>query len=289
MSSPMPALLRGLVDDAAVFPPGNATVPDAVAQHAGHRASSYAAAVGPLLLPASGVVELDAVLGAGRWPGDGPLRVVLVSRPGAEPAALTRAVDALADDHRVETVGAELGWYEGWSDHLAGHLPLAVELPRGADLDRALAEVRSAHREGLRVIAKFRTGPTTTWPWPEEHELADLIGMLAPDVPFKLTGGLHHAVRGSYEVAGTAEENHGLLNVLLATAAGLERASVDEIAGLLAVTDARALAGLVAAWTDANTGAVRAAFTSYGCCTVTDPLGELADLGLLTSPTEGSA
>ncbi|MGL4175437.1 MAG: hypothetical protein ACRCSN_05100 [Dermatophilaceae bacterium] len=287
MSSPVPALLRGLVDDAAVFPPGNATMPDAVARHAGHRASSYADAVGPLLLPADGVAELGAVLDTDRWPGDRPLRIGLVSRPGADPTVLADATTALAEDGRVEVVGAELGWYEGWYDDLAGDLPLAVELPRGADLDRAFAEVRSAHREGLRVIAKFRTGPTPSWPWPDERELGDVIRLLAPEVPFKLTGGLHHAVRGVYEVDGTPEHNHGLLNVLVATASALEHASATEVAGLLAATDAQALAALVAAWTDTTVGAVRTAFTSYGCCTVTDPLGELADLGLLPHPTEG--
>ncbi|MGL5816392.1 MAG: hypothetical protein ACRCYR_02435 [Phycicoccus sp.] len=281
MSSPVPTLLRGLVDDAAVFPPGNATVSDAVAQHAVHRTSSYAGAVGPLLLPASAVAELGAVLDAGRWPHPGPLRIGLVSRPGADPTVLTEAVASLAADDRVETVGAEIGWYERWYDDLAGRLPLAVELPRGTDRDRAVAEVRSAHREGLGVIAKFRTGPTPTWVWPDERELADVIRLLAPTAPFKLTGGLHHAVRGSYEVGGLAEENHGLLNVLLATAAALEGAPVAEVSGLLAVTDAQVLADLAAGWTDSTTRTVRATFTSYGCCTVTDPLGELAGLGLL--------
>ncbi|MGL5930726.1 MAG: hypothetical protein ACRCY8_17490 [Dermatophilaceae bacterium] len=286
MSSPVPALLRGLVDDAAVFPPGNATMPDAVARHAGHRTSSYADAVGPLLLPATGVAELDTALGTGRWPDDRPLRIGLVSRPGADPTVLAEATTALAEDGRVEVVGTEIGWYEGWNE-LAGNLPLAVELPRGADLDRAVTEIRSARENGLGVIAKFRTGPTSSWPWPDERELGDVIRLLAPGVPFKLTGGLHHAVRGVYEVDGAPEHNHGLLNVLVATAAALEHASATEVAGLLAVTDAHALAALVAAWTGTTVGAVRAAFTSYGCCTVTDPLGELAELGLLPHPTEG--
>ena len=100
-------------------------------------------------------------------------------------------------------------------------------------------------------------------------------------MPFRLTGGLHHAVRGTYAVAGVPEENHGLLNVLLATSAALSGAGHEEVAGLLALRDGAALAELVAAWPDATAARVREAFTAYGCCTVTDPLGELADLGLL--------
>ena len=56
----------------------------------------------------------------------------------------------------------------------------------------------------------------------------------------------------------------------------------DEVAGLLAVRDAQALAALVGAWTPETATRVRAAFTAYGCCTVTDPIDELTALNLLT-------
>src|SRR5437764_5232024 len=46
-------LMLGLVDDAAVFPPGNASVPDAVRAHRQHRSSWYADLVGPLLVRSS--------------------------------------------------------------------------------------------------------------------------------------------------------------------------------------------------------------------------------------------
>ena len=85
-------------------------------------------------------------------------------------------------------------------------------------------------------------------------------------------------------MAGIPEENHGVLNVLVATSAALAGAGQDEVAALLAVHDAVALADLVAAWPDATAARVREGFTAYGCCTVTDPVGELADLGLLTRP-----
>ena len=48
----LPRSSHGLVDDAAVFPPGNAALPDAVAAHREHRAAWYADLVGPLLVPA---------------------------------------------------------------------------------------------------------------------------------------------------------------------------------------------------------------------------------------------
>ncbi|MBR7742922.1 hypothetical protein KC207_06430 [Phycicoccus sp. BSK3Z-2] len=281
MSSTTSPLLCNLVDDAAVFPPGNAPLPDAVAAHRCHRAAPHAGAVGPLLVPASTAGDLLGVLDAD--PGDTPLRVGVVARPGTDPPVLRDGLALLLADPRVEVAGAELGWTPDWRrQDLPGSLPLALEVPREhAARDAALADIRVSVAEGDAVVAKFRTGPTPTWPWPDETELAHVLrAMTAAPVPFKLTGGLHHAVRGTYVVDGTPEENHGVLDVLVATAAALDGASVDELAALLAVRDAPALAEIVLAWSEATTARVRAAFTAYGCCTVTDPLGELADLGI---------
>ena len=236
-------------------------------------------ASGPLLVPAASVADLVRVLDeqdavAAPTSRAAPLELVLVARPGADPATVTAAVDALRDDTRVRVVGAELGWYAGWYEALAGLLPLAVEMP--ARCRRRPGVRRGPHRAprgSAPSSLKFRTGPTPTWAWPDEAELASFLRLVAPEVPFKLTGGLHHAVRGTYEVAGVPEENHGVLNVLLATSAALERADADEVTALLAIRDAAALADLVAAWPDATAARVRAAFTAYGCCTVTDPAG----------------
>ncbi len=283
-------LLHRLVDDAAVFPPGNAPLAEAVAGHAVHRSAWYADAIGPLLVPAASVADLVRVLDlrdAVAAPGAvaAPLALVLIARPGADPAMTAAALDALSDDPRVRVVGAELAWHEGWRDLGLGDLALALEVPRGDDSAVAVADVHTARGAGRRVVAKFRTGPTPTWAWPDEAELAGFIGLCAQlGVPFKLTGGLHHAVRGRYAVDGIPEENHGVLDVLVATAAALAGASAPELAALLAVRDSTALAGLVTAWPDATAAAVREAFTAYGCCTVTDPVGELAALGLLPRP-----
>jgi hypothetical protein len=290
MPSPMPTLLRHLVDDAAVFPPGNSSLPEAVRGHAVHRASTYADAVGPLLLPAGDARTVADLLDREGWPGTGALRVGLIARPGTDPALVTDAVVSLAGGDRVAVAGVEFGWYEGWRELGLGRIWRALEVGRTAgDLGPALADIRAARRQGHPVLAKFRTGPTPVWPWPDEHEVAGFLrATLEHEVPFKLTGGLHHAIRGSYRVDGLLEENHGLLNVLVAVAAALDDACAADIAGLLARTDAPALAAMVGAWTADTTTAVRAAFTSYGCCTVTDPLGELADLGLGLAPPKGA-
>lgn len=287
MSSSTASLLGGLVDDAAVFPPGDSPLPTAVEQHARHRDAAYGSAVGPLLVPASATDDLLRVLDDGRWTRPEPLDLGVVARPGTDPAVLREALAVLAADPRVDVRAAELGWSPDWRRlDLPGDLPLALEVPRDREAqDRALADVRDSVAEGDRVVAKFRTGPTPAWPWPDEAGLASFLAAAATArVPFRLTGGLHHAVRGTYEVAGVPEENHGVLNVLVATAAAIEDAGQEELAALLAVRDAPALADLVLAWTPDTVHRVRAAFTGYGCCTVTDPLGELDDLGLRPAP-----
>jgi hypothetical protein len=287
MSTSVPGLLRALVDDAAVFPPGDSPLPAAVCGHGEHRAAWYTEAVGPLLVPAAAAGELLEQLDAGRWTGPGALRVAVVARPGTDPAVLDEGLAVLGADHRVEVAGAELGWSAGWRRlGIPGEVPLALEVPRGgADQAEALADIRASVAEGDDVVAKFRTGPTPTWPWPDEDELAAFLhAATASPVPFKLTGGLHHAVRGAYEVGGDLEENHGVLNVLAATAAALDAAPREELTGILATRDTGALVATVGGWAPATGERVRRALTSFGCCTVTDPVGELVDLGLLTAP-----
>lgn len=293
---PAPALFMRLIDDAAVFPPGSSPLPQAVADHRHHTTQWYALLTGSLLVPATSWRELTEIVAGLEDAGD-VLRVGLISRPGGDAAVLHEAIDGLAEHPTIEAVGAEFGWYDGWlgewaSDSdadAAGLRTLAIEIPRGADQARALDEVRDAYRSGgldRDVVAKFRTGPTPTWEWPDEDELAGFLVAVAGDeagrVPFKLTGGLHHAVRGQYVPAGgQLEDNHGLLNVLVATEAARCGAEQAEVAQVLADTVPARLASTVAGWDDETVEAVRESFVSYGCCTVTDPIGELSALGLL--------
>ncbi len=278
-----PDLFRALVDDAAVFPPGNASLPDAVSRHREHRATAAADVVGPLLVPAGSHAELTRVLA--QEPAGETLQVGLIARPGSDTRALALARDALADVEGVGVAGAELGWQWDWRSLGIEDLAMALEIPRGPEHDAALVDARTARSEGLPVVAKLRTGATSSWPWPDEDELAAFLCVTAAaGLPFKLTGGLHHAVRGSYPVDAVAEENHGLLNVLVGTASALEDAPREEVSALLAVRDAEALAAIVSSWSASTVTAVRERFTAFGCCTVTDPIAELTELGLLPSP-----
>lgn len=267
-----PSLFASLVDDAAVFPPGNAPLPEAVRRHRLHRTSGYAACVGPLLVPASAARDLAGLL-------DGtPLTVVVIGRPGTPRVEVATAVRQLRSTALVEVTGVELGWTPDWRATDFGGLPVSLEVPRGADQLAAIADIAADASDSVALQAKFRTGATETWAWPDERELATFIRTaIDHDLGFKLTGGLHHTVRGTHD----GQEQHGLLNVLAAVRWALNGEDVDELVPLLAERDPAVLVPQITRMSAADAAIVRAFFTAYGCCEVTDPIGELTTLGLV--------
>jgi hypothetical protein len=142
----------------------------------------------------------------------------------------------------------------------------------------AIADIAADASDSVALQAKFRTGATEAWTWPDEQELAAFIrASIDHDLGFKLTGGLHHAVRGTHG----SEEQHGLLNVVCAVRWALNGEEVDELVPLLAERDTATLVAQVVRMSAADASIVRAFFTAYGCCGVLDPIGELAALGLI--------
>ena len=55
----MDALFAGLIDDAAVFPPGSASVPEAVRRHREHRSAWYDPLIGPLVVPDTELAQVS--------------------------------------------------------------------------------------------------------------------------------------------------------------------------------------------------------------------------------------
>ena len=276
--TPFAPLFDRLVDDAAVFPPGLAPLDVAVREHLDRRTGPYAAHIGPLLVPATAAGEVAAHAARDVRAVAAPLEVGLVLRPDSPLDPLLDAVELLRDEPRVHVTHAELGWSEAWRRALETDLPLVIEVGVGGHRDAGLDEIAGAVADNHHAIAKFRTGETPAWPWPDERVLADFLAAAIPrGLPFKLTGGLHHAVRGEY----AGKPMHGLLNVLLATQHALNGAEPHELESILARRDAEILASAVSAIHADEAGRVRRSFTAYGCCGVLDPLMELEALGLL--------
>jgi hypothetical protein len=276
--TPFAPLFDRLVDDAAVFPPGLAPLDVAVREHLDRRTGPYAAHLGPLLVPASSAVELAGLAATDERTGQTPIEVGLIVRPGSPVRPLLEALEILRDDPRVLVRAGELGWTSEWRQVLAAEVPLVVEVGLGVEQERDLDDLAAAVDEGHDVSAKFRTGPTPSWAWPDERVLAEFLdAVVLRAVPFKLTGGLHHAVRGSYDGAPM----HGLLNVLLATHEALHGATADDLAGELSRRDTEVLVTAVSSLGRTDAERIRQSFTAYGCCGVLDPLTELEALGLI--------
>jgi hypothetical protein len=257
------ALFYDLFDDAAMFPPQEAPAAAAVAGHEALRRGPYAEYVGPLLISVDRWAELASV------EIRGALAVALVGRPTE---AMLRGA--------VEVVGIEQVWDGQPIAALPGGVQLALEPPGLDRVEDLLDVVGEARIDGAPVIAKFRTGGVTADAFPSEEDLAYcVLASYNAGVPFKLTAGLHHAVRHTAD--GSGFEHHGFLNVMAAAArchAGGDEAAVAEA---LAVRDAGVLADEVRSWSLDEGLRVRASFTSFGCCGVDDPIADLIDLGLI--------
>ncbi|TMQ94733.1 hypothetical protein ETD83_23540 [Actinomadura soli] len=270
-----PAFATGLCDDAAVFPPGLAPLDVAVPAHRAHRSAPYAELVGPLILPASALDALDPLLhDAGGPPLD--LSITAPNGPCEAAKALAAAAELPVDLRGLE-VAVPAGMEADEFFRVLGtvDVPVYVEVPRDERRPSIIAAVAElGHR------AKFRTGGVKPHLYPSPDELAAAIkAVVDAAVPFKATAGLHHPVRNTDPETGFHQ--HGFLNLLLATDAAAEGRPVDGLAAVLADRDAPSIASRVAALGDERAAAARARFLSFGTCSITDPLNELAALGLL--------
>jgi hypothetical protein len=276
----VPTLLRGFVDDAAVFPPGNAPLAEAVAAHRGHRGAWYAQMVGPLLVPASSLRELPGLLAPAERPeiglvGDTGLAALPDVVAAADRRVRLRQVEvAVAKRGEDPQPGLEylLGLLAGWP-HVTGY----AEIPLSTGLQNALDTVAQARAGGSTVAAKFRTGGLAAELFPTPIELAAVICACRDRrVPFKLTAGLHNAVRHVDPETGFV--HHGFLNVLVAVLAAVaDEAEVADIAEVLATTDSLSLVEVARGRMEVD----RPLWVGFGSCSIDEPLADLSRLGLM--------
>ncbi|MGW5071938.1 hypothetical protein [Rhodococcus sp. NPDC004095] len=277
-------LLAGLCDDAALFPPGNAPLESAVPAHFAHEDSAHADLVGPFVFPATRLVELPAVL-ADRGGRTLPVSLTVPGGTDFVPQAIEqlRAIDgahlvaleiAVPIDQSVADLFASLHEISS----TAPGVDIYVEVPRDDRRADILAALPAA---GYR--AKFRTGGVVADAYPDEAELAKAIDdAVSLGVPFKATAGLHHAVRNTDPDTGF--EQHGFLNLMLATHLAGTGAGTDAIAAALSDRDGARLAAALGALPGDAVAALRDRFRSYGTCSISDPLSDLTALGLVSDP-----
>ncbi|HET7014137.1 MAG TPA: hypothetical protein VFI65_09510 [Streptosporangiaceae bacterium] len=285
-------LLRGLFDDASLFPPASLKMTAAVAAHAKHSASWFAPVCGPFVCAETRLGELRTVLQA---TGTMPIDLALVVTGGA--AAVPAALDAAAADPRLRLRAVEVPAtgavaapdpVEAVSAvaQALDNSPLAVavgyiEPPLAALTDPAIADQVLAITDNRGYRPKLRTGGTTAAAFPDEQTLATCLEVLVDRrLPFKCTAGLHHAVR--HTAADTGFEHHGFLNVLLAVGAASQGANRAELAKLLAERDPVAVARQIGDLDGMDADDIRYLFTSFGTCSIEEPVQDLIALGLLS-------
>jgi len=242
MSTTFPAAWSGLVDDAAIFPPGDVPLPDAIDAHLARRDEWYADLVGSFVVTDTKVSAVTAPL---------PLSVVVTGGAGGIEPALRLAERNGHDVAGVETALRDLDDLAGNARRVAtaadscGVAPeqVYVELPHVPDTGSWLRAADVVAEAGLRL--KFRTGGLEEHLFPATHALARWIdAALDRETPFKCTAGLHNAVR---HTGDDGFEHHGFLNVLVATVRAFDGAPTDEVVAVMGSPGVRGRSGRRAA------------------------------------------
>lgn len=267
-SLPTRTLFTQLVDDAAVFPPGNFSLIEAIDRRSARRGTPASDFVGPLLLPPRLIDEaLEDHSG---------LVITVIGRRETPIAEVISTAEDVADSAGHALAGVEVAAVDGWEQVLDLAVPVAVEVPAGASGRELLPGL--AEHDG-QVVAKLRTGSTPTNPVPSVADTAAFITECAQlGIPFKLTGGLHRAIAHTTD----DEEQFGFLGILLAVHAAL---SGDDVSAALTNRDEESTGAAIRALSEADAVTVRNVFTSFGCCDVLDPIRDLAALGLIPERT----
>ena len=287
VTAPIPPLLWRLVDDAAVFPPGSASLAQAFTGHREHRQAWYADLVGVLLLPATELKDAAAYLTEGEdiaigVVADVPIAQLPQAIAGADRRMKIKQIEAAVAKRGEDPQPGLRALLSAVADHAAGladqdgDLKAYAEIPLTWGLLGALDTVTQARADGMPVAAKFRTGGLAAELFPTPMELAAVICACRDrELPFKLTAGLHHAVRHTDPETGFV--HHGFLNVLAGTCAAADGGEVADVAAIIGTTQPLTL--MEAARTRRNQP--RPLWVGYGTCSIAEPLDDLAQLGLL--------
>ncbi|MEV7574391.1 hypothetical protein AB0P28_14960 [Pseudarthrobacter sp. NPDC089323] len=271
-------LFQGFFDDAATFPPGLAPLETAVKDHVHRRANQFSGAVGPAVLKLEDLAQTQRIASTLHLEGR-PITVSAVTPAGELQGALDAAERIRP---QLELVSIELKTdpsdRDTWKRQIkeaasVTGIQVYIELTHEQIADSALDSLK-----GTDLRLKYRTGGLQQNLFPTPQQLAEVISQaVAAGIPFKLTAGLHEAVR--YVNAATGFTHHGFLNIAIATDAARRGDDAERVAELLALSEPAAVAALGRA----SRGDWRESFISFGTCSVAEPAESLAALGLFPS------
>lgn len=291
-------LLEGLVDYAGLFPPASQSMKAAVESYASYRAGPDRAALGRFIVPVERLEEFESAARALMPRGEGSepwLLSVLVGESTAERGQQLLKFNChhwsgSAEGHAViDAVELKVANDEDVEAHhrvLPQFFVRYFEVPLNADVDGI---VKAIARVGGR--AKIRTGGVTRDAFPAAGDiLRFLTACQREKVAFKATAGLHHPVRGSFNLTYHPESEagtmYGFLNVFLAAAFLSHGAPERIVLAVLGETDPRAFefSEETIGWRGHRAAIsslrdIRRDFAiSFGSCSFREPVDELRAL-----------
>ncbi len=284
-------LIAGAIDYAGLFPPAALSMRAAVRNYAAYHDGADAWALGRFVVPVARLGEFRENAASLTHSAEPAWRLSALAGPGGADdwRAVERSglIGVVADAFELRVRGPED--IRAAAARLPTGLDVFYEIPIDADPGDLLAALATV---GGR--AKVRTGGVTADAFPSVGDLARFIVACARSaIPFKATAGLHHPLRATYrlnyDAASPRGDMFGFLNVLLAAAFAREGLGADDVADLLAERDPSAFQFTAdgVAWRSRSVGIHALGETrgslalSFGSCSFTEPLEELAALGLL--------
>lgn len=266
---PTHPLFHHFIDYAGVFPPASHSLTEAGRRFVAAKADPRGWILGPFLLRASQLSELDAEVG--------PVGLVVDVDPSDVDLSI---VDPVQVERRVDHAGG------GDLTPLLSLAPVVyVESTDPTDF-AVMQSITEARDTGFDVRAKIRTGGATSTTFPTPSVVATFIRTcVALGVPFKATAGLHHPFRHDSEIAGATE--HGFVNLIAAVRAAVAggQSRLEEI---LLETSADAFDVVACTWkgvgAEVSASSIRTVFSSIGSCSFDEPAGYLQALGALDVP-----
>lgn len=282
-------MLAGLLDDAALFPPGNAEMRLAVPDHRRFGASWYGQLVGPFVIPDTRLDELTPEMGERPAGSSFEVSVIVTGGPDAVQSVLEASP---SPGWRTAGVEIPLGGHEGAPERArqavralqqhaiqeSAELNAFVEVPPGHEREDVLDAL-----EGTGIDAKLRTGGLVADAFPTDVDVARfLVACVERRIAFKCTAGLHAAIR--HRSADDGFERQGFVNLILASRSALQGSAVSEVAAVLAEREEATVVSALQALGDDDLAAARRCFRSFGTCSVEEPVADLVRLGLLRDP-----
>lgn len=304
-------LLHGIIDYAGLFPPAALDMGRSVESFNRARMGEQAWMLGRFVCPASKLRAFSQA-GAPMMPGTFATSGYREMADAGEPWRVSVLVDGSLDE-ALDTIDQFNAHHEREENGLARADTLEMKVTSAGQIDPAVEKIPEdvfpffeiplgadcrgfvAALAGEPVGAKIRTGGLTPDAFPQLQHVAEFIHACAvADVRFKATAGLHHPVRGTFNL--TYEPNCprgvmlGFLNLFLAAAmVRAERVPISKTLEILENQDASkfkfadefvSFGGSIVE--TAKVARARESFAlSFGSCSFDEPVADLRTLGLL--------